>query len=172
MDTSTKIAAGATFPPLSWATVNGDRLEPAAQSGWRVLIVYRGKHCPLCKRYLDTLNGMLDNFRAANIAVATVSADSKEQAAPQVEACGWNFPVGYGLSVEEMRQLGLYVSDPRSPQETDHRFAEPGVFVLNPQGQVQIVDISNAPFARPDLGSLLKGLEFVIDKDYPVRGTA
>ncbi|MFD0391286.1 hypothetical protein ACFQ4K_31090 [Tistrella bauzanensis] len=71
-----------------------------------------------------------------------------------------------------MRGLGLYVSAPRSAQETDRPFAEPGVFVINPDGAVQIVDISNAPFARPDLAALLRGISFVQAKSYPIRGTA
>ncbi|MEC5293261.1 hypothetical protein VSX64_21770 [Aurantimonas sp. C2-6-R+9] len=29
---------------------------------------------------------------------------------------------------------------------------------------------SNAPFARPDLAGLAKGLKFVRDNDYPIRG--
>jgi hypothetical protein len=64
---------------------------------------------------------------------------------------GWRFPVAYGLSPDQMRTLGLYISEPRSAQETDRPFAEPGLFVVNPEGKVQIVEISNAPFARPDL---------------------
>lgn len=75
-------------------------------------------------------------------------------------------------SIDEMRQLGLYVSDPRSPQETDRPFAEPALFVITPDGDTQIIDIPNAPFTRPDLKSLLKGLQFVISKDYPIRGRA
>ncbi len=70
-----------------------------------------------------------------------------------------------------MRRLGLYVSEPRSPQETDRPFPEPGLFVINPDHQLQIIDVSNAPFARPDLASLLDGLKFIQDKDYPIRGT-
>jgi hypothetical protein len=46
------------------------------------------------------------------------------------------------------------------------------LFVLNAQGEVQIVDLSNAPFARPDLKALLKGIQFVMSKDYPIRGRA
>lgn len=167
-----KMTAGAAFPPMGWDAVGGGRVEPAQGSGWRLLVVYRGKHCPICKTYLDTLQGMLDDFKAAQVAVFTVSADSRDKAETQVTACGWTFPVGYDLSVEQMRQLGLYVSAPRSAEETDRPFSEPGVFVLNPQGQVQIVDVSNAPFARPDLKSLLKGVRFVMDKNYPIRGTA
>lgn len=171
MDT-TKMTAGSKFPGLAWSAVSGDRVCPAEASGWRVLIVYRGKHCPLCKSYLNTLNEMLDEFAAAGVSVSTVSADGQEKAAAEVAECGWKFPVGYDLSVAEMRQLGLYISDPRSPQETDRPFAEPGLFVINPQGDTQIIDVSNAPFARPDLKALLKGLQFVIGKDYPIRGRA
>lgn len=167
-----KMPAGDKFPAMGWNAVSGDRVMPANGAGWRMLIVYRGKHCPLCKSYLNTLNEMLGEFRAANIDVAALSADSKDKAEAQVAECGWKFPVGYGLSVQEMRELGLYISDPRSPQETDRPFAEPALFVINPQGNVQIVDVSNAPFARPDLKSLLKGIQFVMSNDYPIRGRA
>ena len=169
---SNKMAAGARFPELGWNAVDGARIKPAESAGWRVLIVYRGAHCPLCKTYLNTLNGLLDQFNQAGIAVATVSADPSEKAEAEVAECGWKFPVGYGLSVDEMRQLGVYVSDPRSPQETDRPFAEPALFVINPEGDTQIIDVSNAPFARPDLLSLVKGLQFVIGKGYPIRGRA
>lgn len=169
---SNKMAAGARFPTIGWNAVSGARVEPAHGTGWRVTIIYRGAHCPLCKIYLNTLDGLLEQFNAAGITVATVSADPREKAEAEVAECGWKFPVGYGLSVDEMHQLGLYISEPRSPQETDRPFAEPALFVINPDGDVQIIDISNAPFARPDLQSLLKGLQFVIGKGYPIRGRA
>lgn len=169
---SKKLSAGAKFPTLGWDAVGGNRIAPAEATGWRVLVVYRGRHCPLCKKYLNGLNEMLGEFESAGIAVAAVSADTQEKAGAQATECGWKFPVGYGLSTPQMRELGLYISDPRSPEETDRPFAEPGLFAINPDGNVQIIDISNAPFARPDLKSLLGGLRFVIDKNYPVRGRA
>ncbi len=170
--TNSKLEAGSTFPAMSWNGVSGGSVDPAGTKGWRLLIVYRGKHCPLCKNYLNTLNELLGDFERAQITVWALSADPQVKAAAQVEELGWKFPVGHDLTVEQMRQLGLYVSNPRSADETDRPFAEPGVFLINPDGRVQIVDISNAPFARPDLKSLLKGIEFVMDKGYPVRGTA
>lgn len=168
--TTTKMTAGATFPDMSWPAVDGGLVEPARGSEWRLLVVYRGKHCPLCKGYLKTLNDMLADFSVANIEVSVLSADSLDQAKADVEKYGWKFPVGYGLTPDQMRTLGLYISSPLSPEETDHPFPEPGVFVINPQGQAQIIEISNAPFARPDLKALLGGLQFVIAKDYPIRG--
>lgn len=137
-----------------------------------MLVVYRGAHCPLCKRYLNELHELRSDFQQAGVSVSALSSDPAERAEKLVAENGWEFPVGYGLTPDEMRELGLFVSDPRSPEETDRPFAEPGVFVLNPQGQLQIVDISNAPFARPDLKALLQGIIFVAKNDYPVRGTA
>lgn len=170
-ETTQKLAAGATFPTLSVARVGGGDLTPGRQPGWSMVVVYRGKHCPICKKYLGTLDGLLDDFSARDVEVMAVSADPKDRATAQVKDEGWKFPVGYDLSVAQMQQLGLYVSSPRSPEETDRPFAEPGLFVINPQGQLQIIDVSNAPFARPELSGVLDGIKFVQDKQYPIRGT-
>ena len=75
------------------------------------------------------------------------------------------------MTPDQMRALGLYISEPRSAQETDRPFAEPGLFVVNPEGNVQIVEISNAPFARPDLAGILHGIKVIQERNYPVRGT-
>jgi peroxiredoxin len=165
---SKKLAAGSAFPDITLPTVGGGELSPATQEGWRMVVVYRGKHCPLCKQYLDTLNGLHAAYRDAGIPVMAVSGDPLEKADAPVSSQGLAFAVGYDLSVAQMIQLGLYVSEPRS---TDRPFPEPGLFVINPDNQLQIIDVSNAPFARPDLASLLDGLKFIQDKDYPIRGT-
>jgi peroxiredoxin len=168
---ATKLAAGEAFPDIRVPRLGGGELAPAAQDGWRLLVVYRGKHCPLCKPYLKTLDGLLDDFAAANVSVAVVSADPAEKASADVAEFGWRFPVGHDLSLAQMQALGLYVSTPRSAQETDRPFAEPGLFLINPEGRVQIVDISNAPFARPDLAAIARGAKRIQEMSYPIRGT-
>ncbi len=165
-------AAGEAFPPLTFDTLAHGRVDFTQVSGWHALVVYRGRHCPICKSYLETLNGLLDEFAASQVAVYAISADPKERAEVEAKEQGWRFPVGHDLSVDDMRRLGLYISEPRSVEETDRPFSEPGVFVVNPKGSLQVVDISNAPFVRPDLAKLLKGLQFIQAKNYPVRGTA
>lgn len=167
-----KIAAGSAFPAMTWPAVDGGNLDVAGTPGWRLLAVYRGKHCPLCKKYFTTLDGMLDGFKAAGVSVAAVSADPKEKAEADVAEFKWRFPVGYGMSTDQMRELGLYISEPRSAQETDRPFAEPGLFLVNPEGNVHIVEISNAPFARPDLAGILHGIKVIQERSYPVRGTS
>ena len=169
--TDQKPVAGSRFPSFTLKTVNGPSINPADGDGWRLVVVYRGKHCPLCEKYLETLNELLPSFKEVEIEVFAMSADPLEKAQKQVDSQKLRFPVGYDLSVAQMRELGLYVSEPRSPEETDRPFSEPGAYVINPDGAMQIVDISNAPFARPDLESLLKGIRFVKSKSYPIRGT-
>lgn len=167
-----RLPAGSLFPDLTWPQTDGGFLAPAAMKGWRLLVVYRGAHCPLCRNYLKILERLQADFAEAGITVAVMSADPQERAVKEATDEGWTFPVGYDLSPDQMRTLGLYVSSPRSPEETDRNFAEPGLFVINLQGAIQIVDVSNAPFARPDLEGLLNGLKLILAKDYPIRGTA
>lgn len=170
MSLTTKLAAGATFPSLPVATLGGGTIDIAAMPGWRIFVVYRGKHCPLCKKYFKTFEALHDDLKAEGVTVVAASADPRDKAAADLASEGWRFPVGYDLTLEQMRALGLYISAPRAPEETDRPFAEPGLFVINPQGEVQIVDISNAPFARPDIAGILFGIKLIKDRNYPVRG--
>ena len=170
---SEKLSAGAEMPKLSVAKLGGGNVDiGGARDGWQLVVVYRGVHCPLCKRYLGGLKDIKADYDAAGIGIVAVSADSEEQARAFNDELELNFDIGYGLSKAQMQALGVYISDPRSEQETDHQFPEPGLFVVNPEGKVQIVDISNAPFSRPDLGSILNGIKFIKDKGYPIRGMA
>ncbi len=168
---SEKLQAGSMLPTISLPKVGGGELQIGGTGGWKMLVVYRGKHCPICRSYLKTLGGLLEQFQQAGTEVMVVSADPKEKAEAEAGDEGWRFPVGYDLSQDQMRALCLYISEPRSPQETDRPFPEPALFITNPEGKLQIIDVSNAPFARPELNSVLSGLKFVQEKHYPIRGT-
>jgi len=155
-----------TFPNIDGS---GDITVGKPKDRWTILIVYRGKHCPRCKKYLNKLNAMLDQWTAV-LDVVVVSGDPKEKAEADLAEFGWNFTMGYGLTEAQMQSLGLYISDPISEAETDRRFAEPGAFVLKSDGSLMLVDISNGPAARPDLEELLDGVTFNITNDRPTRG--
>lgn len=159
------------MPTLSLPRVGGGVVEFGLGGQWQMLVVYRGKHCPICRTYLKTLDGLIDEFQGIGVQVLAVSGDTKVKAEAEAGEEGWRFPVGYDLSPNDMRTLGLYISEPRSPQEADRPFPEPALFIVNPEGKLQVIDISNAPFARPDLAGVLKGLKFIQDKNYPIRGT-
>ncbi|MTI11733.1 redoxin domain-containing protein [Sansalvadorimonas verongulae] len=172
----TALTAGQPFPQITVKTVDGGQLDlgcPKTGLDWQLVVVYRGAHCPLCTRYLNQLNERLVEFNRLGVDVVAVSADSQEKAQGQLADIAPAYPVGFGLTIKQMQQLGLYISEPRSSQEADAPFAEPGLFVVNEQGAVQIIDIANAPFTRPDLDALLMGLGFIKNpaNNYPIRGT-
>ena len=174
--TTMKMRAGATFEPLPVTDLETrvvDISKPAGDAEWQMIVVYRGRHCPLCTKFLNQLAGYRQRLLDVGIDVAAVSADSKAQLEEHVEKLDVNFPLFYGLTLEQMEALGLYISVPRSEQETDHEFPEPGLFIVNSDGDVQVIDISNNPFSRPNLESLVSGLEWVRapDNNYPIRGT-
>ena len=171
METTAKLHPGQKMEPLSFSDLDGKQHTFGAPGGWQALFVIRGQHCPQCKNYLGEIEKRREALAQLGIAVAAVSADSEAQTRLTAEAAKPGFPMLYGMDEATMRRLGLYISEPRSAQETDHRFPEPALFVVNPEGVLQLVDIANAPFLRPDLDRLVRGLGIVIEKSYPVRGT-
>lgn len=171
MDGRNKFEAGGRFPAYAWPSVRGGKVTPGAGVDWRMLVIYRGAHCPLCVKYLHELSRLEEGFLTAGIRVWALSADPLDRAIEQAEREGWRIPILAELQEDQMRTLGTYISAPRSADETDRNFAEPATFVINPKGMVQIVDLSNAPFARPNPQTLLEGIKFVMEADYPIRGT-
>lgn len=174
--TTTKVQAGSVFPAVTAPSPEGQAIDIGAPTGdndWIMVVVYRGKHCPLCTKYLNTLEDYRQQLRDINVDLVAVSADSEQQLAAHREKLNVTFPLLYGLTIEQMQELGLYISHPRSEKETDHPFAEPGLFVVNADRQVQVVDLSNNPFVRPELDALTSGLAWIRDPDnnYPIRGT-
>lgn len=172
---SQKLKAGELVPDISLSSLNGEIIflgEMNVNIDWQMVVVYRGKHCPLCTKYLAKLKTMSEDFKALAMEVVVVSADPESRAKEHViNELDLPYKVGIDLSVSQMEKLGVYISDPRSAQETDRPFAEPGIFVIRKDKKLQIIDISNAPFMRPDLDVLLHGLKFIKERDYPIRGT-
>jgi peroxiredoxin len=173
---SVKLNAGDAFPSIEVTDSEGNQVtlgQPRDGFTWQAVFVYRGRHCPLCTRYLNQLVEYKEQFAQAGVDIIAVSADSEAQMRQQLTQVSVNFPIAYGLTEAQMKALGVYISIPRSEQETDHNFAEPGLFVVNEQGNLHVVDISNNPFVRPELGALANGLNWIRDpnNNYPIRGT-
>ena len=174
--TTFKLTAGDKFPEIIAPVLGGGTTDLSATSddnNWKMVLVYRGKHCPLCAKQLTELKDHMADFTAAGVDVIAVSADGAEKAEAQMAELQPNFDVAYDLSIAQMQALGLYVSEPRSAAETDRPFSEPGLFIVNSTGDAQFVDISNAPFLRTEFASVLMGIAFVRnpENNYPVRGT-
>ncbi|QPG06352.1 redoxin domain-containing protein [Salinimonas marina] len=171
-----KLSAGTDFPVMKVTNLDDHTVElgkPREGTDWQMIVVYRGKHCPICTKFLNNLEKKRARLIDMGVDLIAVSADSKQQLQEHIEDLDVNFSLGYGLTTEQLGQLGVYVSDPRSPEETDHPFAEPGLFVVTKEGKILAVDVANNPFCRPDIDTLVDGLQFVKnpDNNYPIRGT-
>lgn len=170
---NSKPVAGSILAPMSFPKLGGGEVTVGGEKqNWTLLIVYRGRHCSRCKKYLKILNDMRGQWHEAGFDIAVVSADTAEKAQADQDEFGWKFDIGYGLQEVQMATLGVYVSEPLTPSETDRRFAEPGTFVIRPDGSLVLIAISNGPSARPELAELLDGMIFTKENDRPPRGTA
>jgi len=175
---------GTTFPDIQVSTRDANETsliprindvgdnEDNENATWYAVFVYRGRHCPICAKFLNELQQKLERFKKINTKVIAVSADSVEQLNSfyEEDISKVEFPVYAGLKTDVMQNMGLFMSEPMSSNETDHLFAEPALFVVNPKREIQIVEIANAPFVRPQIDQLISGLEFIQNNDYPIRG--
>lgn len=171
-----KMHPATTFPDINVTLSTGESVSLTSKEegcDWKMVVVFRGKHCPICTKYLNKLEDFKGRLREINIDLIAISGDSKQQLDEHLDELSITFPIACGLSQSDMKTLGLYISEPRSEKETDHNFSEPALFVLNENNKIHIAEIANAPFVRPDLEQLVSGLEFIRnpDNNYPIRGT-
>lgn len=174
--TSNKLKAGDPFPQITVNSLDGQEVtlgKPVTGTDWQIVIVYRGRHCPLCTKFLNEIDSYKQRLFDNKVDLIAVSADSKEQLESHLKKLNVNFPVYYGLTLDQLQTMGVYISVPRSEKETDHNFSEPALFVINQDGNLHVVDLSNNPFVRPDIENLVSGLEWIRnpDNNYPIRGT-
>jgi peroxiredoxin len=148
-------------------------LSKQEPENFTLVVMYRGKHCPICKSQLEELGSKLDKFTERGINTVAVSMDTKERA--MVVDREWktgDVPLAYGMSEEKAREWGLYISTGREGSDEPDMFSEPGMFLVRPDGTLYFASVQNAPFTRPPLDQLLQGIDYVLKNDYPVRGTA
>ncbi|MBW0145563.1 redoxin domain-containing protein [Sphingomicrobium clamense] len=138
-----------------------------------ILAIYRGVHCPLCKKWLEQLDGLVDQYAERGINVTAMSMD--EEARARLSQKDWNIdnvPLAYGMSEELARSLGCYISTKREGSKEPDRFCEPGLLLVHPDQTLYAGVWQTMPFTRPDWETLMGALDFVRDKDYPPRGAA
>jgi peroxiredoxin len=166
-------------PELAFDTLDAGHWSLAEQTpqNFTMLVFYRGLHCPVCRRYLTELNGIIEEFDKRGVATVTTSTDSKqraEQAKSQWDLT--NLTVGYGVSIEQAREWGLYISTSRGMTSTGVEepalFAEPGMFLVKPDRTLYWAAIQTMPFARPHFPEIAQAIDFVLSKNYPARGEA
>jgi peroxiredoxin len=166
-------------PPLEVTTLDGRSWKLADQTpdSFTMVVFYRGLHCPQCHRYLKGLADQRGAFAERGVEVIAISTDEHDRAEQAREQ--WDLDalqVGYGLSLDEARAWGLYVSNSRGVTsvgiEEPRQFNEPGLFLVRPDGTLYWAAVQSVLFARPHFDDVLNAIDFIKAKDYPPPGDA
>ncbi len=59
------LKAGTPMPNITLSALGGGGVSTGG-AGWKMVIVYRGLHCPKCKAYLTRLEELKDRFAEIN----------------------------------------------------------------------------------------------------------
>ncbi|MDD9910564.1 MAG: peroxiredoxin-like family protein [Ahrensia sp.] len=166
------------IPPLSLKLVDGNdwSTQSAAGENFALITFYRGFHCPKCKEQLQELQSNLTALRDRGVSVTAISMDPQGRAERARDE--WDLdalPIAYGLTQEQAAEWGLHLSTSRGKTsmgvEETKIFNEPGLFLVRADGTLYASWVQTVPFARPKTADLLSMIDFVLDKDYPPRGT-
>jgi len=141
--------------------------KPAA---YDMIVIYRGLHCPICKTYLGELESKLPEFEKRGVNVIAISTDSQERANKAKAEWGLtNLRVGYDLPIETARAWELYISSSIREGEPP-QFSEPGLFLVKPDGTLFFSSRTSAPWGRPPLDQMLRGIDIATERKMPARG--
>ena len=147
------------------------RLSDQSPENFTLLVVYRGKHCPICKKQLEDLERKLDKFTAKGVNIIAVSSDSKEIAKETyAEWAIENVPLGYGFPIKEAREWGLFISE--GIKSEPKFFIEPGLFLITSNSIMYWQSIQSMPFGRPSFNDVIGGIDYILKENYPARGEA
>jgi peroxiredoxin len=161
-------------PPLQFNLVGGGnwRLGEAKPAAFQMIVAYRGLHCPVCKTYLGELETKLPEFAKRGVDVVAVSMDSRDRAERSKTEWGLNnLKLGCELPEASAREWDLYISKAIREGEPPE-FSEPGLFLIKPDGTLFYASRASAPWGRPPLDQILRGIDVATERKMPARGEA
>jgi len=164
-------------PDLTVPLLGGGQFDLGSETAERGTVVcfYRGLHCPICATYLKELLRLTPEFAKRGVATVAISSDGEERAQAMAEKVGpGDLRFGYDLPLAKARDWGLYISTSRGVTsigiEEPPLFAEPGLFLVQPDQALYYMSVQTMPFVRPHFSELVAALDFAIEKNYPARG--
>lgn len=168
----TRLLSGSPAPELDVPLAGGGRWRLSEQSpqNFTLIIVFRGVHCSFCKPEVEKLQTLKAQLAEIGVEAFAVSMDGEDRAARM--SSEWaldDLPVGYGMSLDQARAWGLYISRQVKDVEPDI-FSEPGCFLVRPDGTLYSQFQSTAPWMRLDLDVLLRGIKIALERGTPPRG--
>lgn len=160
-------------PALDVQLVGGGRWSLADQVAETMILIdfYRGLHCPRCKLHIVDLANKLPRFADRGVSCLAVSMDGEERATAAKERWGvGDLDLCYGLTEEQARTWGLYLTDAINEREP-RRFNEPALVMVRP-GSLEVYSAiyGTNPFNRVHVSDILEGLDAMMARDYPPRG--
>ena len=96
-----KLQPDSSFPDVQVTLSNGEVVSLSNKRegcDWKMVVVYRGKHCPICTKYLNALEDYKGRLLELGVDVIAVSADSQSQLKEHLEDLSITFPIASGLS--------------------------------------------------------------------------
>ncbi|UJH66450.1 peroxiredoxin-like family protein [Allomuricauda sp. SCSIO 65647] len=159
-------------PELEFPLLGGSQwnLKNQRPQSFTLIVFYRGLHCPICKKYLQQLEGLRPRFEERGVQVVAVSMDSEKRARLSRKDWGLqDLPLGYGLDSETARHWGLYLSKAVKSGEPEI-FSEPGLFLVDAAQNVYYASMTSNPWGRPYLPSFVKAVDYIVQSGYPARG--
>lgn len=180
MSTTTQVSAAhgvlprQPAPDLSVPLLGGGTYTLAEQRPdlFTMIVFFRGLHCPVCRAQLRELDRRLGELHSRGVDVIAVSGETAERTTTLAQE--WKLarlPLAYGLTEDQMRAWGLFVSRGHGHDEPS-LFNEPGLFLISPDHTVYYESILSMPVGRPRLDDLLDGIDYWTANDYPARGEA
>jgi peroxiredoxin len=168
------VRPGQPAPELIVDLLSGSTYDLADQApaAFTMVVFFRGLHCPVCQVQLRELDRRLDELTERGVDVVAVSGETRERTGQIRDA--WRLrrlDLGYGLTEEQMRAWGLFVSRGINDNEPPV-FNEPALFLIEPDGTVYYESILSMPAGRPRLDDVLGGIDYWTAHDYPARGEA
>jgi len=154
--------AGDAFPDLKVKLIDGREVQAreATKQDWNVILFYRGAWCPFCQTQLKSFQSGLEKLAEEGIGVLAASVDSLEDAQKTQKETGAEFPIAYGLPVEETaKTIGAFYD--ANPADKALYIQATG-FVLNPDGKVMVSVYSSGAIGRlgwQDVLGLVKHLK-------------
>jgi peroxiredoxin len=163
----TALAPDLTVPLLRGGTY---RLADQRPRTFTMIVFFRGLHCPVCRAQLSELERRLAEFEQRGIEVIAVSGETRERTTQLAQE--WRLeqlPLAYGLTEDQMRAWGLFISSGLNDDEPA-LFNEPGLFLISPDHTVYYESILSMPAGRPRVDDLLGGIDHWVAHGYPARG--
>ena len=159
-------------PSLSFPLLDGTiwNLSEQNPKSFTLVVFYRGLHCPICKKYLQQLEGLLPDFDQRGVNVVAVSMDTEKRA--RLSRRDWGLKtleLGFNLDLETAKRWGLYISSAVKDGEPNI-FSEPGLFLIDGKNETYYAAINSNPWGRPYLASFVKAVDYIVKSGYPARG--